>query len=272
MNDQEHTDELDRTLRGWAERRRARQDLDELAQRILTAVAGEAAQRELTGSPPPLRCSSQRRLARNPAVWFSVGAVAAAVIVACWLLVGGREGPGPPDPGGALPPQYAWLQRSQLAEKAVLLRETERLFEGRLEWIAETDGRVLLEVRDRAGGDSAPPAVPLVIRVVVVRRSADQPEGIPVWAVDVVARQERVIRLSSAAADLPEDAELSIWAYAVDDEMVAVDSRLSLSSLALESRFSGLQKSGEPFAVHTVEARDVQYQVFQTVARLDKET
>jgi len=61
-------------------------------------------------------------------------------------------------------------------------------------------------------------SVPLAVRIVVVRRSPRQAQATPVWAVDVVARQERVIRLSSESAGLPEDVELRLWAYPVDEE------------------------------------------------------
>jgi len=127
-------------------------------------------------------------------------------------------------------------------------------------------------VRDQAVDDPSQSSVPLAVRIVVVRRSPHQAQATPVWAVDVVARQERVIRLSSESAGLPEDVELRLWAYPVDKEMVAVDSSLSLSGLALDSKFSGVQKCGEPFAVHSVERSGVKYEVFQTVARLDEET
>jgi hypothetical protein len=169
------------------------------------------------------------------------------------------------------PPAFAWLDERELAEKARLLRETERLFENRLEWIAETDDRVLLEVRQNAGGGAGTPATGLAVRVVVARRNVEQPSWTPVWAVDLVVHQEEVVRLTPQSAHLPNGAELVLWAYPVDEDIVAVDAELSLSGPALQSTFSGLQRSGIPTSVYAAERNGTELRVFQTVAVLDSE-
>jgi len=273
MNEHKPADKLDALLRGWAERRQRTTDPDTLKQRVIAAIGEEASQGRLGGPRPSPAVVDRRRPGRNAAVWCSLGAAAVTVVVACWLLLGGNgEDVDPPVHAGGLPPRFAWLEENQLGEKGRLIRELEPMFDDRLQWIAETDGRVLLEVQDQAVGAAAESSVPLAVRIVVVRRGPRQAQATPVWAVDVVARQERVVRLSSESADLPEHVELRFWAYPVDEEMVAVDSSLSLSGLALESDFSGVQKCGEPFAVYSAERSGVQYEVFQTVARLDEET
>jgi hypothetical protein len=65
--------------------------------------------------------------------------------------------------------------------------------------------------------------------------------------------------------------ELVLWAYPVDKDLVAVDAKLSLSGPALESTFSGLQRSGVPMPVYAVERDGTEFQVFQTVAVLESE-
>jgi hypothetical protein len=273
MNEPEPSDKLGALLRGWAERRRRTKDLDALAQRIVAAI-GEEASRGSLGSPRPSPDAlDRRRPVWNAPVGFTIGAVAVAVVLACWLLVGGNgKRDVPVQDAGRLPPRLAWLDDGQLREKGRLIRELEQMFDRRLQWIAETDGRVLLEVRCRPIDDSAQSSVPLVARIVVVRRVPHQSQATPVWAVDVLARQERMVRLGTESAGLPEEVELRFWAYPVDEEMVAVDSSLSLPGLALAWNLSSVQEFGEPFVVCRVERSGVEYEVFQTVARLDGET
>lgn len=273
MNQQQPADKLDALLRGWAERRQAAQDLDALEQRILAAVAEESSRGNLGDPCPSPAVSDRHRLASNALAWFSIGAAAIVAAVACWLLIGGNgKGNVPAQQARKLPPRSAWLDGRELGEKGRLIREMEWVFDHRLQWIAETGGRVLLEVQSQPATDAAELCAPLAAHIVVVRRDPRQPQAAPVWTVDVVARQERVILLSAESAGLPEGMELRFWAYPVDEEMVAVDSSLSLPGLALAWDFSSVQKCGEPLAVCRVERSGVEYEVFQTVARLDKET
>ncbi len=282
MNQPNQPNELDRALRDWTDRRQDRKNLDSLTQRIVVALQEETPQggdiqpAKTAGIPP------SGRFSRSAAIWLSITAAAAAIFVACWLIFSrGKNGevaqPEPIDPGVAerpetLPPEFAWLEKSQLAEKAVLLQEMERLFDHRLQWIAETDGRVLLEVQDRGpGGGEEHSNVPMAARVVVVRWNEQRPRWTPVWAVDVLVRQDQVVRLSLDRAGAPHGTELSLWAYPVDERTIAVDSNLSLSRLALESSFNGIQQSGVPVAMHSIRQGDTQYRVFQTVVRLDGE-
>ena len=201
-----------------------------------------------------------------------MGATAAALVAAIMLLVF-RDRPDNDVVPSGLPPQYAWLQESQLGEKAALLREMQPMFENRLQWIAETDGRVVLQVQQDSGGGAAAPsdAADVVVRVVVVRRGPQSTRWTPVWAVDVVARQEQVVRLTPANADLPPGTEFSLWVFAVDDDVIAVDSRLSLAEHSLRAEFSDVQRPGVPATVYEVQTDGQQYRVFQTIAVLDRE-
>ncbi len=62
------------------------------------------------------------------------------------------------------------------------------MFDHRLQWIAETGGRVLLEVQSQPATDAAESCAPLAAHIVVVRAIRRQPQAAPVWTVDVVAR------------------------------------------------------------------------------------
>jgi hypothetical protein len=268
MTEPRETHDLDQTLRGWAQRRRTTKEFDGLLKRIVAACAESSVVDGPTESEIPL---PPYRVGPSPAKWFALGAASAAIIVAMAYVVFRT----PPDPvvPPDLAPQYAWLQEGQLGEKIALVREMKQMFENRLQWIAETDGRVVLEVQqdDRGRTASPPENANVVVRVVVVRRGPDSSRWTPVWAVDVVARQEQVVSLTPASAGLPPGTELSLWAFAVDADAVAVDTRLSLVEHSLAVETSDVQRPGIPVSVHEVRKHGQQYRVFQTVAMLDNE-
>jgi hypothetical protein len=267
MNEQQHESDLEALLDHWAQRRQSAKDLGPLRERIVRALAQERSPSSLV---TPALASSRTRLgkfAQSRGVWFALGG-AAALLVMCLSLFLKQAGQ---DADVSAPPGFAWLDKKELAQKARLLRETERLFENRLDWIAETDGRVLLEIQPNAGGGVAPSPTGLAVRVVVVRRNAEQPSWAPVWAVDLVVHQEQVVRLTSPSAHLPGGAELALWAYRVDKDLVAVDANLSLAGPALQSTFSGLQHVGVPTPVCVIERDGTEFRIFQTVAVLDSE-
>ena len=271
MNEEEQPQdpELDQLLDGWAERRQATKNLDQLHAQITSAWQEETAQHPDACVSPRVPFVWPRYRMRTRVIWFALGVTAAVVLAVGVSLI--RD-----DNSRSVvrlkPDEIGGWGYGELTEKARLLREMERLFEDRLDWVAETDGRVLLEI-SREGPDEGRIHAPVgvAVRVVVVRRNSDQSQWNPVWAVDLVARQEQVIRLTPESTALPKGAKFFLWAYAADEQMVAVDSRLSLGGLPVESTFSGLQQSGIPTVVHATERSGVQYQVFQTVAILDNE-
>ncbi|HUT10596.1 MAG TPA: hypothetical protein VMY42_08870 [Thermoguttaceae bacterium] len=262
MNEPRETSDLDRALHGWAERREAAKDHDGLLGRIMTAHGRGG------GALPPVSLHAPR-LRPHRTAWFAMGAAAAA-LVAATLLVVLRPRPDVVVPSD-LPPQYAWLDQSQLGEKAALLREMERVFENRLQWVAETEGRVVMQVEQDGRDGAALPAeaAGVAVRVVVVQRDADSDQWTPVWAVDVLARQQQVVHLTPSNAGLPPGTELVLWAFAVDDDVIAVDSRLSVAEHSLQVEFSDVQRSGVPARVYEVREHGRQYRVFQTIAMLD---
>jgi hypothetical protein len=267
MNERQHQSDLDGLLDHWAQGRQAAKDLAPLRERIDRALAD---QRSHPIPVSPASPSSRTRLgglAQSRVVWFALGG-AAAVLVMCLSFFVKRDEHEAVVSG---PPPFARLDEEELAKKARLFRETERLFENRLEWIVETDDRVLLEIEQNAGSSGGSSPTRLAVRVVVARRNAGQTSWTPVWAVDVVTREEQPIRLTPESGRLPAGAELFLWVYPVDKDVIAVDSTLSLAGPALQSTFSGLQHVGVPTPVCEVERDGTEFQVFQTVAVLDSE-
>jgi len=267
-NEQPPDLELDQLLKQWAERRQQEKSLDQMHGQIMSAWHEEEAQRPSSADVHRVLRLSSRYTIRERAVWFAIGVVAALIVAVGVSFISDGDSGSVPAPSMR---EIVELRAGQLTEKARLLREMERMFENRLEWIAETDGRVLLEIQQEDLSGGAHESSGVAVRVVVVQRNADQPQWTPVWAVDLVAREERVIRLTPETGALPEGAELSLWTYAADEQMIAVDSNLSLGNIPVESTSSGLQQSGIPAVIHKTDRDGVQYQVYQTVAMLDNE-
>ena len=180
-------------LKQWAERRQQEKSLDQMHWQIMSAWHEEEAQRPSSADVHRVLRLSSRYTIRERAVWFAIGVVAALIVAVGVSFISDGDSGSVPAPSMR---EIVELRAGQLTEKARLLREMERMFENRLEWIAETDGRVLLEIQQEDLSGGAHESSGVAVRVVVVQRNADQPQWTPVWAVDLVAREERVIRLT----------------------------------------------------------------------------
>jgi hypothetical protein len=194
------------------------------------------------------------------------------MIVAGWFFgLRGKE-PGLPAATATSWPKLAHLRESEVRDKADLLRELEKVFDNRLDWVTESGGTMRLEVReDGSPAGLSAAAAPLVVRVTTVRCTPAQPQGQIIGTFDVLMHQEQVVRLSLNAAGFPPGAELAIWAYAVDGALLAVDSSLSLATTSRDSTSSQLQRSGTPSAAYTIKESDGDVKVYQTVVLLGPE-
>ena len=288
---------LDPLLRQWAARHKPDQAAAErLHGRIMNAARG-AAFLDL-----PLISPARRAAALwNGALWFVLGA--AAAVFAVWIFppcgqnaqpVAMRQDTMPQEQSPALShwSHGAEFQPSQLADKARLLAGVEELFGGRLAWVAEEGGQVQLglldaardgqpespgsnseaaahRVVDRTGDNHAGDNVkPMAVRVVVLTRKAGSSDWKPLWAADVVTHDEQLVELPPAKTGGPT---LRMWTQRLPDGLFAVDCELALSDrLPLHSSFSGVQRGAVPQRIFLLQGDDAEYQVYQTVAPLDK--
>ena len=251
---------LDDLLRRWAASREPdSRRLDALRERVAKRV-----------SAPD--CGVYRRqpsMLLRMAAWGSAAAAVALLAVGLvWLLRGqaapmaGRPAPSAGDvrPDGPAPVP-AWLAPPQVDGKRELLAELQRVFEGRVAWVAETAGQIRLGLNgDNAGGAA------LAIRLVLVERLDDAAPR-PVWAVDLISGEERLVRLP---ADAAEGAEVAVWTYALPDGLVAVDGdiRWSQRSELPRTAYTGLLRPGVPQVVFHWRNDGVEYEVYQSVSVL----
>jgi hypothetical protein len=297
-------DPLDTLLHQWAAERSASSDhLDNLQQRIVSTLgdedfsstagcAGAAGANTAVVSramPEPEPTSDSRPVGtrRASVPGFLVGVTLTVLVAIAWFTQLTSQKQSVPqlaiDDQAAMP-EYARMNDDQLRSRSVLLSEMKSLFGDRLTWLAETDTRIEFGLHDRqAANDSSTSAdstVPLAVRVVVERRASADSDWQLAWSVDVMSRSEELVELPPATGD---GTSMTLWAYALPDGMVAVDSELSFSDHndgkaaltsskggAFQAAFSHVQQDRLPSEELLIGSDGVEYRVFQTVAVLDK--
>jgi hypothetical protein len=250
--------QLDDLLRRWAASREpdARR-LDALRERVAKRV-----------SAPD--CGVYRRqpsmLLRIAAWGSAAAAVALLALGLVWLLRGHgtpmAEHPAP-SAGDMRPdgPAPAWFAPTPVDSKRELLAELQRVFEGRVAWVAETASQIRLGLN---GDDAVGPA--LAIRLVLVQRLGDAAPR-PVWAVDLISDEQRLVTLPANAAD---GADLAVWTYVLPDGLLAVDGdiRWPQRSELPRAAYTDLVRPDVPQVVFQWQGDGVEYEVYQSVSVL----
>jgi len=210
-----------------------------------------------------------------------MAALAALLLVAAALLVNylpGRKDDGPPTGDGnlvvapVLPglDDEAVLAAAKVAPPEIeagarLFREMERVFAGDLRWIADSDSKVRLGVRQVSGGQVAG-AKPLLIRVFVVHRRRGETSWRKILENDVLTRTQELVE---AVPDPKLGNRLALWAHVLPDGKVAVDSSIRLTSpIHASVNVTNVLTPGEPRRVFSLQTEDGEYRIFQVVAPL----
>jgi hypothetical protein len=252
-------DRLDEVLEQWTQRHApAASELERLTQQISAALAeGKplAAPGETQARP---RAGARARMAGALAL---TGTLAAGLLLTYLVATAPRRrGAKAPKDVPPTPFAMARFQQGQLAGKARLLAEAQRLFGGQLAWLAEADSQVQMGLTD--DGPVSGPAV--AVRLVLLRRHDPTQPWTCAWSTDVIARAQEVVQWAN-----PPDgpSRLSLWAYVLPDGLIAIDTAFELPGrAAVWSAASGLQAEGVPTLAHAVHDQGIEYQMLQTVA------
>jgi len=284
MNENLPSDPLDNMLQHWADERVASSEhLDNLQDRIVEAIGDEISSSDRTVATsriqvatssvsqpePPYRRRpiSQRRVSL---VSRLVGVTLLALVTFIWSA---QIRTGIPD--------YARLNEGQLSERMIVLSEMKDVFGDQFNWLAETDSRIEVGLRDESSTNdrSLTPggALEIAVRVVVEERSSSRDQWRRAWAADVISQSEEVVEL---AAKDDDQSTMMMWAYVLPDGMIAIDSELSFSEIGkagttekaapFRAAFSNVQKDRQPSEELLTGDNGVEYRVFQTVAVLNK--
>ena len=306
MNQNIPSDPLDQMLHQWADEHAASSEhLDTLQQRILSSLSNDAdtsgldqiepfsqsAKEHDSGHPaigPVIKRTTARRLPearRSGVVGFLSGVTVTVLLAAAWFTYQAgdtRRNQQIVEIGSAIPPEYAWLSEDQLHSKSVLLSEMQELFGHQLSWLAETNSRVEVGLNERSVSDedraASATTVPLAVRVVVEKRDSSSSGWQLAWAVDVMSRSEELVEIAPQSGD---GASILLWAYALPDGLIAVDSELSLpgvtapqassDSAIIRATLSNVQQDRQPSESLVTDSDGIEYRVFQTVAILDEQ-
>ncbi len=238
--------ELDRLLKDWSLRREpSAVELDQLRTRI-------AAQLPVAPRTP---------LPERPSAgWAAVVSVAASLLAAVVLFSSVRRN------DASLPVDLAneSLPASDLAARQSLFVELDRMFDGHWRWLSEVNGRVHLQTNESNDASTEPG---MAVRLVVVQRRPGEANWSIVWEASVLAREDEWVRLPD---ELTGDHMLSVWAHALPDGSMLVESDLAITA-PVPVRFSEQQvfgTSARPARLWSARRPDGEFQLIQTIARL----
>jgi hypothetical protein len=250
--------DLDSLVRAWAARRTPS---EEHARELADRIHGELPRGRLLalGDGPPTPPALRLKLR-----YAALGAVGALLAAGCVLLLIGQRLLPARDAAACRIPEFT---KSEIAAKSQLFREIESLFADQLRWVEDSAAGVRLGIAPAPGGAVADPR-PILIRVVVVCRSAGERSWRKLLATDVLAHCEEVV-------ETPPDAKLanrlSVWAYPLQDGLLAVDSRIRLvTPLCASANVSAILTPGKPTQVLSVQTDEAEYRVFQMAVPLGK--
>ena len=268
MNSYIDDEKLDALLDQWADQCTSSERLVNLQKRIVSSLQETKFVATADVASPESRRNTQHRVARNQwASRFAVGTVIAMLLTMGFMLP--KWGRPVLSTISEAAPEYAWLQAEQIQNKSVLLAEMESLFDQQLAWIAETDNRLEFGL-DRSLSDHADRSQDperLAVRVIVEQRQQGSTVWQLAWTMDVVSRNEELVRLTPSKAN---GHELQLWTYRLPDGAIAVESEFQLAGKnSFRTRASILHLNTEPMKLVTAPDNGTEYRVFQTVAVLD---
>jgi hypothetical protein len=126
------------------------------------------------------------------------------------------------------------IDSDEVVDKWRLFQQVNRLFDSRLEWLAEVGHQVEIGLDESARGATAPQSdpPPILLKVALLRTHDASKEGRRViWQNDLVVRGERMVSFSPTFRGASQD-KLTVWLYPVNDTQVLVDFELDVISPA----------------------------------------
>ena len=246
------SDEIDELLNRWADTHLPSDAaLDQLYARVDESLGAERVE-TLSGAkvPEQLADSSPWHLSRLQTIsLLATAAILLLAVAPTWKysnrgsnpIVQTGIGEKTFSPESTLPIQA--LTAEQISDKANLLAELDRMFEGKRIWFAETESDVVLGQQPEHRDVLVAKSDSIVMRLVLAKRSGPSEPWSRVWSADVVAGNEQVVRFVSQDEGQPQ-ASLATWAHMLPDGMIACDidirwSRKSLSDAELQRETHG---------------------------------
>lgn len=190
---------------------------------------------------------------------FIRAACAAAVIiifavVSCLLLQRSRELP------------LTAMSEQCLENGARLFDELDSVFDRRLDWVYETDGKIQMGVNPELTTYSSLSEQPMLVRLAVLRR-LDDGGWDHCFKADIMMRGEQFAEI---VPDGYPETRLHLWLAPASEGRVAIDTAFFMENdEKLVSQIKGVVHEGKLLEMHPVVNDDSNYRVFQIIQRLD---
>lgn len=249
---------LDQLLRTWADAHRATSEThDDLTRRVTTQVRRQ-----------PLMCLPQRSAARRASAWLRplACALAGAAVTLVSLLYWRGPPIGPPTsaPASSVPGLPLAVRQLPPDGPGGLARTVNELFCDRLLWLVETDTDVKLGLATNGHPAELTTSSMVVVRMLVLSKAPSDTEWRRAWEANVVTRPEQIV---DTILDGESQSRLALWAYAMEDGAIAVDSKLKLHEpVSVSVDTSRVFISGKPARVFSMQTETEEFQVYQTAA------
>jgi hypothetical protein len=235
-------DDSDELVRQWAG---SRAFGDDQLQRLSATICEQA------GSPVVRPAASARKFAIVGALALAAAAAVIYVIVSLQVTPAAND--------DLLLATQATVPIERLR---ILARESGRLFDHRVSWLAETNQDMLLGL-DGAPSSTEESKPQITLRVVVFHRQSSSQEWKPVFTTNVVTREEEVVQLNSEATG----PKLRLWTHILPDQTVAVDTQLAMDDQAAHQwSTTSILSAGGATAVLKENDEQGEYQVWQSAS------
>jgi hypothetical protein len=251
---------IDALLRQWADEQEPhKEQMDALRSRIagkatMIIPASEAASR---ASAPP--SASGRHIWRSLSSAV-VGAVACLLVIVVINRIGGSGGAS----SSSEHSDPSVISHCRIATGVKLFEEMDRLFNGNLRWVAESNGEMGIGVEEEREQLDTPPAL---VRLTVMARSVGASEWREVWQSDVMVREQDLVEVSPGHSS----DTVSLWVFPLEDGNISIDTTVAINTpIQIQASESTVATPGMPIQVASVTEQGTEYRVYQTVVLLEQ--
>jgi hypothetical protein len=253
---------IDEQLQRWnAEQVEEESRLAEIRSRIMEALPAVMAESKAAGTEPVKRTGGHPTLL----VRFGYAALGAAACLIFMLAVSRFAAPPVPKATGSMASvrEMVALPEARVAAGCRLFKELESLFNGDLQWVAESNGEIAMgvgESPETAGGD------PVLVRLTVMQRVSESADWTSAWQSDVVVRGQEAVDIVPHGEGA---SRLTLWVYPMNDGKIAVDTALALTAPAtFRVNETIVAKPMVPVQVGEGTENGIEYRLYQTVVPL----
>lgn len=242
--------DLDELLRDWSARTEPTDDTLQALQRRIVSLSGSA----------EASTSRSRPAIRQKAGWQIAVTAAALVLSAAVLMSRPRE----QNVASNLPQ----VPDAFRAARQPLFDELDRMFDGHWQWFGEVNGRVHLQTAVPVTSESDVTDGGVAVRLVVIQRRPGEVNWQVVWEASVMARSDEWVRLPE---ELIGNNAVSVWTHSLPDGSMFVESNIALTApvTVRSSEQQVFGGSARPTRLWSVQRTDGEFQLFQSVARLE---